>query len=68
MSDVVWNVDGQGGDLGLHWFHWGLRSFAPHLLPTGQGRERDLDVRTGEPEGAPAGRKKKKKEAVQVTR
>lgn len=54
MRDVVWNVDGEGGDLGLHWFHWGLRSFALHFLPTGQGCERDLDVRAGEPEGAPA--------------
>lgn len=53
MSDVVWNVDGQRGDLGLHRFHRRLRSFALGLLPAGQGRECDLDVGAGEPEGAP---------------
>lgn len=54
VSNVVWNVDGQWGDLRLHRLHRGLRSLALHFLPTGQGRERDLDVGAGEPEGAPA--------------
>lgn len=54
MSDVVWNVDGQRGDLGLYWFHWGLWSVALHFLPSGQGCECDLDVCAGEPESAPA--------------
>lgn len=54
MSDVVWNVDGQRGDLGLHRLHRGLWSFTLHLLPGGQGRECDLDVCAGEPERAPA--------------
>lgn len=53
MRDVVWNVDGEGGDVGLHWFHRGLRSFALHFLPAGQGCECDFDVGAGEPEGAP---------------
>ena len=61
MSDVVWNVDGQRGDLGLHRLHWGLWSFALHLLPGGQSRECDLDVCAGEPERAPAKGKKKNK-------
>lgn len=59
MSDVVWNVDGQWGDLGLYWFHGGLWSFAFHFFPAGQGRECDLDVCAGEPESAPATEKKK---------
>lgn len=54
MSHVVWNVDGQRGDLGLHRLHRGLRGFALGLLPAGQRRERDLDVGAGEAEGAPA--------------
>lgn len=54
VSHVVWNVDGQRGDLGLHRLHRGLRGFALGLLPAGQRRERDLDVGAGEAEGAPA--------------
>lgn len=64
MSDVVWNVDGQRGDLGLHRLHWGLWSFALHLLPGGQSRECDLDVCAGEPERAPAKGKKKTKHKI----
>lgn len=60
MSDVVWNVDGQRGDLGLHRLHRGLWSFTLHLLPGGQGRECDLDVCAGEPERAPAKEKTNK--------
>lgn len=63
MSDVVWNVDGQGGDLRLYWFHWGLWSLALHFLPTGQRCECDLDVCTGEPECAPVKVKNKRQEA-----
>lgn len=55
MGDVVWNVDGQRGDLRLHRLHRRLRSFSLHLLAAGQSREGDLDVGAGEPEGAPAG-------------
>lgn len=54
MSHVVWNVDGQRGDLGLHRLHRGLRGFALGFLPAGERRKRDLDVGAGEAEGAPA--------------
>lgn len=54
MSHVVWNVDGQRGDLGLHRLHRRLRGFSLAFLPAGQRRERDLDVGAGEAEGAPA--------------
>lgn len=54
MRDVVWNVDGQRGDLGLHRLHGRLRGFTLGFLPAGQRRKRDLDVGAGEPEGAPA--------------
>lgn len=56
MSNVVWNVDGQWGDLGLYRFYRGLRGLALRLLPAGQGGEGDLNVGAGEPEGAPARR------------
>lgn len=59
MSDVVWNVDGQRGDLGLHWLHRRLRGFTLGFLPAGQCRKRDLDVGAGEPEGAPAQEQKR---------
>lgn len=54
MSHVVWNVDGQRGDLGLYRLHGGLRGFALGFLPAGERRKRDLDVRAGEAEGAPS--------------
>lgn len=54
MSHVVWNVDGQRGDLGLHRLHRGLRGLALGFLPAGERRKRDLDVGAGEAEGAPA--------------
>lgn len=58
MSDVVWNVDGQRGDLGLHGLHRRLRRLTLGFLPAGQRRKRDLDVGAGEPEGAPAQERK----------
>lgn len=54
MSHVVWNVDGQRGDVRLHRLHRGLRGFALGFLPAGQRCEGDLDVGAGEAEGAPA--------------
>lgn len=54
MSNVFWNVDGQRGDLGLHWLHGGLGRLSLHFLPARQGRKCDLDVCAGEPERAPA--------------
>lgn len=57
VSDVVWNVDGQRGDLRLDRFDGRLRSFALQLLPAGQRRERDLDVCAREPERAPERKK-----------
>lgn len=54
MSHVVWNVDGQRGNLGLHRLHRGLRGFALGFLFAGKRRKRDLDVGAGEAEGAPA--------------
>lgn len=62
MSDVVWNVDGKGGDLWLYWFHWGLWRLTLGFLPTGQGREVDLNICAGKPECAAAGKKKEKKQ------
>lgn len=54
VSHVVWNVDGQRGDLGLHRLHRRLQGFALGFLPAGERRKRDLDVGAGEAEGAPA--------------
>lgn len=55
VSHVIWNVDGQRGDLGLHRLHRGLRGFAFGFLAAGERRKRDLDIGAGEAEGAPAG-------------
>lgn len=56
MGDVVWNVDGQRGDLRLHRLHRRLGQLPLHLLPGGQRREGDFDVCAGEAERAPARR------------
>lgn len=54
MCDVVGNVDGQRGDLGLDRFDGRLRG-VPALPPVaGQGRERNFDVCAGKSESAPA--------------
>lgn len=49
----VWNVDGQGRDVGLHGLHWRLGCLLLLPLLAGQGSERDLDVCAREPERAP---------------
>lgn len=66
MSHVVWNVDGQRGDLGLHRLHRRLRGFALGFLPAGQRRERDLDVGAGEAEGAPAAAERRRIFALEI--
>lgn len=55
---VIWNVDGQGGDLRLDGFHRGLWGVPLILLVAGQGGECDLDVCAGEAKCAPLKRKR----------
>lgn len=49
----VWNVDGQGRDVGLHGLHRRLGCLLLLPLLAGQRSERDLDVCAREPERAP---------------
>lgn len=53
MGDVVRNVDGQRGDLGLDRFHRRLRRVPAVSLVAGQGSECNFDIRAGKPESAP---------------
>ena len=50
----VWNVDGQGRDVGLHKLHLGPGSLLLLRLLTGRGSERDPEICAREPGGAHA--------------
>lgn len=53
VGDVVWNVDGQWGNLGLDGLDRWFRHVPWLLLVIGQGCERDLYTGAGEPETTP---------------
>lgn len=53
VGDVVWNVDGQWGNLGLDGLDRWFRHVPWLLLVIGQGCERDLYTSAGEPETTP---------------
>lgn len=57
VGDVVWNVDGQWGNLGLDGLDRWFRHVPWLLLVIGQGCERDLYTCAGEPETTPENKK-----------
>lgn len=65
VGNVVWDVDGEGGDLRLHRLDGRLGGFTLFPLHTRQRREVDLNVSAGETEGAPVGKMEEEEETKQ---